>query len=133
MAAKILILDMNADMYHARLKRTFPNVEFLAVHKAADAEPAIDHIEVIIALGHHIPNALLAKAKHLKWVQALTTGTDSGVFGVSLALKAPPARMAGVFGRVSRIRVGVVPLSVAAAGVLKTALRSTIRFVVANE
>ena len=77
MAARILILDMNADMYHARLKRTFPNVEFLAVHKAADAEPAIDHIEVIIALGHHIPNALIAKARNLKWIQALTTGTDT--------------------------------------------------------
>jgi D-2-hydroxyacid dehydrogenase (NADP+) len=77
MAAKILILDMNADMYHARLKRTFPKVEFLAVHKAADAEAGIDSIEVIIALGHHIPNALIAKAKNLKWVQALTTGTDT--------------------------------------------------------
>ena len=77
MAARILILDMNADMYHARLKRAFPKVEFLAVHKAADAEPGIDSIEVIIALGHHIPNALIAKAKNLKWVQALTTGTDT--------------------------------------------------------
>ncbi len=77
MAARILILDMNADMYHARLKRTFPKVEFLAVHKAAEAEAGIDSIEVIIALGHHIPNALIAKAKNLKWVQALTTGTDT--------------------------------------------------------
>jgi len=77
MAAKVLILDVNADKYHERLARRFPAVEFHATHDAKDAETVIDGIEVIIALGHHIPNALLAKAKSLKWVQALTTGTDT--------------------------------------------------------
>ena len=37
----------------------------------------IGGVEVIMGLGHHIPAALIAKAKALKWVQALTTGTDS--------------------------------------------------------
>ena len=77
MAAKILILDVNADKYHERLARRFPAVEFHATHDAKDAETMIDGVEVIIALGHHIPNALLAKARSLKWVQALTTGTDT--------------------------------------------------------
>ena len=31
----------------------------------------------VIALGHHFPKELIAKAKNLKWVQALTTGTDT--------------------------------------------------------
>jgi D-2-hydroxyacid dehydrogenase (NADP+) len=77
MASKVLILDMNADKYHERLASRFPAVGFHATHDAKDAEKVIDGIEVIIALGHHIPNALLAKAKNLKWVQALTTGTDT--------------------------------------------------------
>src|ERR1044071_1912259 len=77
MASKVLILDVNADKYHERLARRFPAVEFHATHDAKHAENTIDGIEVIIALGHHIPNALLAKAKSLKWVQALTTGTDT--------------------------------------------------------
>lgn len=77
MASKVLILDMNAENYRERLARRFPAVEFHATHHAAEAEKIIDGIEVIIALGHHIPNALLAKAKSLKWVQALTTGTDT--------------------------------------------------------
>ena len=34
-------------------------------------------VEVIMGLGHHIPPALIAKAKTLKWVQALTTGTET--------------------------------------------------------
>ena len=41
------------------------------------AEPVVAGLEVIIALGHHIPNALIAAARNLKWIQALTTGTDS--------------------------------------------------------
>jgi D-2-hydroxyacid dehydrogenase (NADP+) len=77
MASKVLILDMNAENYRERLTRRFPAVEFHATHHADEAEKMIDSIEVIIALGHHIPNALLAKATSLKWVQALTTGTDS--------------------------------------------------------
>ena len=32
---------------------------------------------MIVGLGHHIPPALIAKAKNLKWVQALTTGTET--------------------------------------------------------
>jgi D-2-hydroxyacid dehydrogenase (NADP+) len=77
MASKVLILDMNAEHYRERLARRFPTVEFHATHDADEAEKLIDAIEVIIALGHHIPNTLLAKAKSLKWVQALTTGTDT--------------------------------------------------------
>ena len=77
MASKVLILDMNAENYREHLARRFPAIEFHATHHAEEAEKIIDSVEVIIALGHHIPNALLAKAKNLKWVQALTTGTDT--------------------------------------------------------
>ena len=77
MPAQVLILDMNAEQYHERLAKRFPQVEFLAVHHAKDAERAVPELEVIIGLGHHIPPALIAKAKKLKWVQALTTGTET--------------------------------------------------------
>jgi D-2-hydroxyacid dehydrogenase (NADP+) len=77
MAPRVLILDMNAENYRERLAQRFPAVEFHATHDAKEAEKVIDGVEVIIALGHHMPNALLAKAKRLKWVQALTTGTDT--------------------------------------------------------
>ena len=74
---KVLILFHDAEQYYDHLAPRFPAVEFHAVHHAKDAEPVVPALEVIIGLGHHIPNALIAAAKKLKWVQALTTGTES--------------------------------------------------------
>ena len=75
--AQVLILDVNAQQYRERLARSFPSVEFHAVHDAKAAARVIDEIEVIVALGHHIPRPLIQAARRLKWIQALTTGTDS--------------------------------------------------------
>ena len=74
---KVLILFHDAEQYYDHLAPRFPAVEFHAVHHAKDAEPLVPELEVIIGLGHHIPNALIAAAKKLKWIQALTTGTDT--------------------------------------------------------
>jgi D-2-hydroxyacid dehydrogenase (NADP+) len=74
---KILILDHNAEQYHDHLAPRFPKVDFHAVHHAKDAERVLPELEVIIAIGHHIPPAMIAAAKKLKWIQALTTGTDA--------------------------------------------------------
>ena len=74
---KVLILHFNAQQYRERLAQRFPAVEFHAVHHANEAEPVIAGIEVIMGLGHHIPPALIAAAPKLKWVQALTTGTET--------------------------------------------------------
>jgi len=74
---QVLILDMNAQQYRDRLAPRFPAAQFHAVRHAKDAEAVVPELDVIIALGHHIPNPLLAAARKLKWVQALTTGTDT--------------------------------------------------------
>jgi D-2-hydroxyacid dehydrogenase (NADP+) len=74
---KVLILFHDAEQYYDHLAPRFPAVEFHAVHHAKDAESVVPDLEVIIGLGHHIPNTLIAAAKKLKWVQALTTGTES--------------------------------------------------------
>ena len=74
---KVLILHFNAQRYHERLAKRFPAVEFHAFHHAKEAEPVIAGIDVIMGLGHHIPPALIAAAPKLKWVQALTTGTET--------------------------------------------------------
>jgi phosphoglycerate dehydrogenase-like enzyme len=77
MATEILILHFEAERYRERLAKRFPAVAFHAVHHAPEAEPVVGSVEVIMGLGHHIPPALIAKAKKLKWVQALTTGTET--------------------------------------------------------
>jgi len=77
MPTKVLIIHFNAQQYRERLAKRFPMVELHAVEHGEDAEPVIAGIDVIMGLGHHIPPALIAKAKTLKWVQALTTGTET--------------------------------------------------------
>jgi phosphoglycerate dehydrogenase-like enzyme len=73
----VLILFHDAEQYHDHLAPQFPAVKFHLAHHAKDAERVVPQVDVIMALGHHIPNAMIAAAKNLKWIQALTTGTDS--------------------------------------------------------
>lgn len=77
MAVKLLVLDMNAEMYRDLLSRKFPDVEIHAVHHAPEADNVIAEVDVIAGLGHHLPREMLAAAKSLRWVQALTTGTET--------------------------------------------------------
>ena len=77
MPLEILIVDVNADQYRDRLARRFPDVAFHAFKSANDAYGVAGDVEVIIGLGHHISRELIAAAGKLKWIQALTTGTDT--------------------------------------------------------
>lgn len=77
MTTRVLILFHDAEDYCEHLSRRFPAVTFHAAHHAHEAEPVIGDVEVIMGLGHHIPPALIAQARKLKWVQALTTGTET--------------------------------------------------------
>jgi len=77
MTATVLILFHDAHEYIARLKQRFPTVAFHAAHHDHEAKAVIADVDVIMGLGHHLPAALLAAAPKLKWVQALTTGTET--------------------------------------------------------
>lgn len=77
MATRVLIIFHDAEQYVDFLKPRFPGVEFHAVHHGEQAKPLIAYVDVIMGLGHHIPPALLAQTPKLKWVQALTTGTET--------------------------------------------------------
>jgi D-2-hydroxyacid dehydrogenase (NADP+) len=77
MPVQVLILHHDAQQYHKPLTRLFPGVTFHAVHNGAEAKPIAADLDVIIGLGHHIPNDLIKSAGNLKWIQALTTGTET--------------------------------------------------------
>jgi phosphoglycerate dehydrogenase-like enzyme len=77
MTTQVLVLFHDAEDYTEHLAPRFPEVQFHAAHHPHDAEPVIGEVEVLMGLGHHIPPALIAKAPKLKWVQALTTGTET--------------------------------------------------------
>lgn len=74
---QVLVLHFDAPDYCARLSKRFPAVKFHGVHHPHEADGVIGDAEVIMGLGHHIPPSLIAKASKLKWVQALTTGTET--------------------------------------------------------
>jgi phosphoglycerate dehydrogenase-like enzyme len=77
MPVQALILDQHAAHYHRRLSQRFPAVTFHAVNSPEGAKGVIADVAVIIALAHRVSRETIAAAKSLKWIQALTTGTDS--------------------------------------------------------
>ncbi len=77
MAIQALILDQHAEHYRRRLSQRFPAVSFHAVTAPEDAKDVIGDVEIIVALAHRVSRETIAAAKSLKWIQALTTGTDS--------------------------------------------------------
>src|SRR6476619_4390131 len=77
MTAQVLIYDVRGEQYRALLGKRFAAVTFNIGHTIPEVENVIGDIDAIFGLGHHIPPALIGKAKNLKWVQALTTGTET--------------------------------------------------------
>jgi D-2-hydroxyacid dehydrogenase (NADP+) len=77
MPLKVLILDEHAGEYFDPLTRQFPQVAFHKAFTPGEAKDVIPGVDVIVALAHKLPHELIKAARSLKWVQALTTGTDA--------------------------------------------------------
>jgi len=77
MPAQVLILHFDVQQYLSRLQPKFPGVTFHAFEHGHDAMAVAPQLDVIIGLGHHIPNDVIKASTKLKWVQALTTGTET--------------------------------------------------------
>jgi phosphoglycerate dehydrogenase-like enzyme len=77
MPLEMMVLHFEADRYRERLSKRFRDITFHAFKHGEDAMGVADRVEVIMGLDHHIPRELIAAAGKLKWIQALTTGTDT--------------------------------------------------------
>jgi D-2-hydroxyacid dehydrogenase (NADP+) len=77
MPSKVLILHFNVQRYLDALRPKFPSVQFHGFHHAEEAASVVADVDVIMGLGHYVPPSLIAAAPKLKWVQALTTGTET--------------------------------------------------------
>lgn len=75
-AITVAVLDPDADSYLDGLSARFPQVRFIADRNPADPGDALSEADVLITFGIGVPNDLLARAPRLRWVQALSTGTD---------------------------------------------------------
>ena len=62
--------------YFNHVKRHFPEVSLNMVDHNAKVDPYIGEADVLISFGPMMADHVFAKAKNLKWVQALGTGVD---------------------------------------------------------
>jgi phosphoglycerate dehydrogenase-like enzyme len=77
MPAQVLILHFDVQQYLSRLQPKFPEVTFHGFEHGRDAMAVAPQLDVIVGLGHHIPTDVIKASTRLKWVQALTTGTET--------------------------------------------------------
>jgi D-2-hydroxyacid dehydrogenase (NADP+) len=76
MAAKVLIVDIHAELYRDRLQAEFPALDFALFHKSAEVPRDLSAIDVMIMFGIEIRDQMLRDAPRLKWIQSLATGVD---------------------------------------------------------
>ncbi|MGK7870990.1 D-2-hydroxyacid dehydrogenase [Falsiroseomonas sp. E2-1-a20] len=73
---KVLVFGEGVDLALEDLAAAAPGYDYvLATDEAATLREAAE-AEIIIGLAHVIPGRVLAAAPRLRWIQALTTGTD---------------------------------------------------------
>src|SRR5271154_5533606 len=69
--------EADAREFESRARFDFPQLDILATN---DRKCALDQVEGADALiGHHFQfdDEMLSRAKHLRWIQSLTSGTDT--------------------------------------------------------
>jgi D-2-hydroxyacid dehydrogenase (NADP+) len=76
---RILIVDPLSRVIKESLEKKFPDVSVTVAGNEAEAMQFVEEAEVLSFF--KVSDALMAKARNLKWIQAMTTGTDY-IFGL---------------------------------------------------
>src|SRR5262245_59643836 len=77
MASKVLILARDADDYTVQLRQRFPEVVFVTAMQADDIPAAAADCDVLMTRNDDCTRAVIRAMPRLKFIQALTTGTES--------------------------------------------------------
>ena len=72
----VLVLETYADDYRDALRGEFPELDIQVTATPADTTVNFDKVEVLIAFGMGITDALFTRMPALQWVQSLATGVD---------------------------------------------------------
>lgn len=75
-SANVLVLDNHAEVYGQHLTGKFPGIGIQLARSLKDVPADLSHIDVLIAFGIAIDDALMQRLSGLKWVQSLATGVD---------------------------------------------------------
>jgi phosphoglycerate dehydrogenase-like enzyme len=73
---EVLVFENGSHLNVAALRRAFPALEVRATHDLAEACRIGSSAEVLAALAHQVDDQLLSAMPKLRWIAALTTGTD---------------------------------------------------------
>jgi phosphoglycerate dehydrogenase-like enzyme len=73
---KILILEKFAGTYADALEKKFTGIDVHKAATAADIKVDLATIDVLVAFGLAIDDAMISRAERLKWIQSLATGVD---------------------------------------------------------
>lgn len=95
---KVLILDINAEIYRDRLRQEFPGLEFALARNRGELPADLSGIDVLVTFGIEVNDALFARMTGLKWVQSLATGVDHFLRCPSLAKEVSLTSGRGIHG-----------------------------------
>ncbi|WP_439549817.1 D-2-hydroxyacid dehydrogenase [Falsiroseomonas sp.] len=73
---KVLVFGEGVDLSLDALSAAAPGYDYVLADGGEGMMRAAAEVEVIIGLAHAIPGRVLAAAPRLRWIQALTAGTD---------------------------------------------------------
>jgi D-2-hydroxyacid dehydrogenase (NADP+) len=73
----VLIYNEDAEAYRRALAPAFPAVEFLCATRRDEALRLVRKARALMVYAHRVDDELIAAASGLRWIQALTTGTDA--------------------------------------------------------
>ena len=76
MSARVLIVDIHADIYAQHLRQECPEAELHLVKNLSELPENLSHIDVLIAFGTSINDDVLRRLSNVKWIQSLATGVD---------------------------------------------------------
>ena len=81
----VLILETHAEAYAAALREKYPDLELRVAQSPVDADVDYGKVEILIAFGMGVTDALFTQMPKLKWVQSLATGVDHFLRSKTLA------------------------------------------------
>jgi len=108
----VLILETYPDDYRDALRAAFPELVIQVATSPADTDVEFGKVEVLIAFGMGITDALFTRMPALQWVQSLATGVDHFLRSKTLPAKVILTSGRGIHGPAMRETVLHLMLSV---------------------
>src|SRR5687768_14581099 len=94
----VLFAHRDFEFFVPRLHERFSGLKILTAMDLPEADDRLGGAEVIVATGHAFDDTRLGKAMRLKWIHAMTTGTDAIVGARALRPEVIVTNTRGIHG-----------------------------------